>query len=69
MTTIMKLEENWKEFKEQINNWYQLLMVRFNLKEVVNEEDHIKTMLERLETKKTLEKHQHKTNMKFLKVI
>ena len=69
MTTIMKLEENWKEFKEQINNWYQLLMVRFNLKEVVNEEDHTKTKLERLETKKTLEQHQHKTNMKSLKVI
>ena len=44
-------------------------MVRFNLKEVVNEEDHTKTKLERLETKKTLEQHQHKTNMKSLKVI
>ena len=42
-------------------------MVRSKLKEVVNEEDHTKTKLERLETEKTLEQHQHKTNMKSLK--
>ena len=65
----MKLEENWKEFKEQIKNWYKLLMVKFNLKEVVNEDDHTKTKLERLETEKTLEQHQHKTNMKYLRLI
>ena len=34
-------------------------MVKFNLKEVVNEEDHTKTKLERLEIEKTLEQHQH----------
>ena len=62
----MKLEETWKQFEEQINNWYQVLMVGSKLKEVENEVDHKKTKLQRLENEKTLEQHQHKTNMKSL---